>query len=147
MADLQLVRDLSSTNGHLAVFTTTRPDLSVHGSLVSAGVLEDPVTGGPSIGVVAGGDARKLRYLRQSGRATVVFVDGFRWVAVEGSVRLEGPDDPRTGDAPADLSQLLRHVFQAAGGTHENWEEFDRVMAAERRCAVFVHAERITSNG
>ncbi len=37
-------------------------------------------------------------------------------------------------------------VFRAAGGTHQDWPEFDSVMAAERRCAAFVRAERISSN-
>jgi len=37
-------------------------------------------------------------------------------------------------------------VFVAAGGTHDDWDEYDRVMAAERRTAVFVHADRISGN-
>ena len=35
----------------------------------------------------------------------------------------------------------------AAGGTHEDWVEFDRVMAEERRAAVLVGLDRITTNG
>jgi hypothetical protein len=35
-------------------------------------------------------------------------------------------------------------VFQAAGGGHDDWDEYDRVMARERRCAVFVQANRVT---
>jgi hypothetical protein len=35
----------------------------------------------------------------------------------------------------------------AAGGTHEDWAEFDRVMAEDRRTAVFIKPERITGNG
>jgi diadenosine tetraphosphate (Ap4A) HIT family hydrolase len=70
-----------------------------------------------------------------------------RQVAVEGPVRLAGPDD-LPGGFPADrLPSLLRDVFTAAGGTHEDWAEFDRVMAAERRAAVLVEPARITSNG
>ena len=37
------------------------------------------------------------------------------------------------------MPQLLRDVFTAAGGVHEDWDEYDRVMAAERRAAVFIH--------
>jgi len=47
---------------------------------------------------------------------------------------------------PVALPGLLRHVFVAAGGTHDDWDEYDRVMAAERRTAVFVHADRISGN-
>jgi len=38
-------------------------------------------------------------------------------------------------------------VFTSAGGTHDDWDEYDRVMAAEGRVAVFVQPERIVSNG
>jgi hypothetical protein len=41
----------------------------------------------------------------------------------------------------------LRAVFTAAGGTHDDWDEYDRVMAAERRTAVLIEPARITSNG
>jgi hypothetical protein len=40
----------------------------------------------------------------------------------------------------------LRAVFQAAGGTHEDWDEYDRVMAAERRAAVLIQPERVITN-
>jgi hypothetical protein len=57
-----------------------------------------------------------------------------------------GPDDPEPAFDPAGLPTLLRRVFVDAGGTHDNWDEYDRVMAAERRAAVLVAAERISSN-
>ena len=34
----------------------------------------------------------------------------------------------------------------AAGGTHEDWDEFDRVMAAEGRAVVLVTPTRSYSN-
>jgi len=37
---------------------------------------------------------------------------------------------------------LLRDIFTAAGGTHDDWDEYDRVMANERRVAVLVERER-----
>jgi hypothetical protein len=40
----------------------------------------------------------------------------------------------------------LRDVFTAAGGSHEDWAEFDRVVAAERRTAVFIAMDRVYSN-
>jgi hypothetical protein len=90
------------------------------------------------------GAARKLRLLRRSGHATLVFKHGWEWVAVSGPVRLVGPDDGT--DLGLDVPGTIRSVFRAAGGTHENWDEFDRVMAEERRCAAFVRADTITSN-
>jgi hypothetical protein len=42
---------------------------------------------------------------------------------------------------------LLRDIFSAAGGTHDDWSTFDRMMAEERRVAVLVTPERVCSNG
>jgi PPOX class probable F420-dependent enzyme len=146
MADLALVRELAPASKFLAVFTTTRPNGSVHASLVSAGIIDDPETGKASIGVVVAGKAKKLEYLRRDSRATVVFKDGWRWVAVEGPVRLEGPDDPAPS-ADRTVPDVIRDVYKAAGGTHDDWAAFDRTMANERRCAVFIAIDRISSNG
>ena len=145
-ADLDLVRRLAATT-HLAVLATTRPDATVHASLVSAGVLDDPVTGRPAVGAVLAGSARKLEYLRRTGRAAAVFHQGFEWVTVEGPARLIGPDDPDDAFPASELAELLRRVFIAAGGTHDDWDAYDRVMAADRRAALFIDPARITSNG
>ena len=67
-------------------------------------------------------------------------------MAVEGETSLAGPDDVLHGVDAADVPQLLRHIFIAAGGTHEDWDTFDSVMAEERRAAVFVRMDRIYSN-
>jgi PPOX class probable F420-dependent enzyme len=147
MAGLDLVRRLGAADNWLAVVATTRADGSVHASVVNAGVLDDPVTGRPVVGLVAGGATRKLAHLRRSGRATVVFRSGWEWVAVEGPVRIAGPDDPLAGVPPDDIPALLRAIFRGAGGTHDDWDAYDRVMAAERRAAVLVDPERIVSNG
>ena len=47
------------------------------------------------------------------------------------------------------MSRTMENVrqFAAAGGSHEDWDEYDRVMAAEHRTAVFVHPTRITGVG
>ena len=57
-------------------------------------------------------------------------------------MRIVGPDD-----ASASLPALLRSIFVAAGGTHDDWDTFDRVMATEHRVAVLVSPQRITGNG
>ena len=144
MADLELVTRLAAGDHHLAVFTTAGLDGAVHASVVSAGVTEDPIDGRPGVAAVVGGASRKLTLLRLSGTASVVFKSGYQWAAVTGPVRLIGPDDGT--EFGLDVPEVLRSVFRAAGGTHEDWAEFDRVMAAERRCAVFVGAAKITGN-
>ena len=145
-ADLDLVRRLSKGDSGLAIVATTRADATVHTSLVNAGVIDDPVTRVTSVGFVARGAARKVVHMLRAGRANVVFRNGWEWVAVEGPVRVIGPDHPAAELPPDRLPQLLRDIFIAAGGTHDDWDEFDRVMAAERRIAVLVEPARITSN-
>src|SRR5438105_14495996 len=144
--DLDLVRRLAAADRGLAVLATTRPDGTVHTSVVNAGVLDHPLTGVPSVGLVARGDARKLVHLRRTGRAAVVFRAGWEWVSVEGPVELIGPADARDGFPTDGLPGLLRDVFRAAGGTHDNWAEYDRVMAEGGRTAVLVDPARITGN-
>lgn len=145
--DLQLVRRLAAADKGLAVVSTIRPDGTVHSSLVNAGVFDHPVTKEPTVAFVASGSAYKLRLFATAGRANAVFRASWEWVSVEGPVDIIGPDHPRP-DFPGDaLPQLLRDIFAAAGGTHDNWAEFDRVMAEERRTAVFITPTRITTNG
>ncbi|HVV09333.1 pyridoxamine 5'-phosphate oxidase family protein [Amycolatopsis sp.] len=146
MADLDLVRKLAVAEHGLATIAVARADGTVHASIVNAGLLDDPVSGRTSIGFVARGGTRKLELFRERGNATVVFRRGWEWAAVQGPVRLIGPDDPDAAFDPAGLPELLRTVFRAATGTHDDWAEYDRVMAAERRCCVFVEAAKLTGN-
>jgi hypothetical protein len=62
-------------------------------------------------------------------------------------VRLAGPDDRLDGFAPDQRAGLLRAIFTAAGGTHDDWDEYDRVMAEEGRTAVLLEPARIIGNG
>jgi hypothetical protein len=144
MADLERVERLAAGDSYLAVFTVARPNGTVQASVVNAGVLADPVDGAPGVAAVVGGGTRKLELLRRVGRATLVFKTGWEWASVSGPVRLVGPDDGT--ELGLDVPETIRSVFRAAGGTHEDWDEFDRVMAAERRCAAFVRADRISTN-
>ena len=144
MTDLDDVARIAAGDHHLAVFTVARPDGSVQASVVSAGVIADPIDGVRGVAAVLGGGTRKLELLRERGLQQLVFKVGGEWAAVGGPVRLVGPDDG--SDLDLDVPETLRAVFRAAGGSHQDWSEFDRVMAAERRCAAFVRAERISSN-
>jgi PPOX class probable F420-dependent enzyme len=144
MADLRLVRDLAGQD-HYAVLVTPRPNGGMQASVVSAGVMDHPLSGQPVIALVARGGTVKLRNLRRNPRATVTFRNGHEWVSVEGQADLIGPDDRLDGFDPGGVPKLLRDVFTSAGGTHDNWAEYDRVMAEDRRCAVLVHPERIYS--
>lgn len=130
----------------LCVLSTLRRDGGVQASVVNAGVLAHPLTGAQVVGLVAMGGARKLRHLRADPRATIVARAGWRWAAVEGTAEIIGPDDPQPGVDPEGLRTLLRDVFRAAGGTHDDWDTYDRVMAEERRAAVLIVPLRAYTN-
>jgi hypothetical protein len=52
----------------------------------------------------------------------------WRWVTVESRPQLIGPDDPHPEVDDERLRLLLGDIFSAAGGTHEDWPTYDRVM-------------------
>jgi len=79
-------------------------------------------------------------------RATLVFRAGWEWVAVTGPVELAGPDDDLPGLAADAVPPLLRDVFHAAGGAHDDLDAYDRAMATERRTAVLIRPERFATN-
>lgn len=82
-------------------------------------------------------------HLRADPTIAVIARAGWRWATVEGTAVLAGPDDP-TPSLDADrLRLLLREIFTAAGGTHDDWDTFDRVMRDERRAAVLVTPTRV----
>ncbi len=141
------VRAFATADQGLAVVSFGRADRSVHSSLVNAGVMAHPVTGEDAVALVVRGNSVKLRHWRRAPGATIVFRAGWSWVGVEGATSIIGPDDRLDGFDPSAVPRLLRDVFIAAGGSHEDWDEYDRVMTAERRTAVFVHPSRIFGVG
>jgi PPOX class probable F420-dependent enzyme len=128
----------------LSVVSTLRPDGTIQSSVVNAGVLPHPVTGEQVVGLVSRGDARRLVNLRVRPQATVVIRAGWQWAAVEGPAALAGPDDPMPGVDAERLRLLLREIFTAAGGTHDDFAVYDQVMAQERRVAVLISPARVS---
>ena len=143
MIDITRFAELVPRDHGLAVIALTRPDRTVHASVANAGVLDHPVTGAPVVGFVAGGGSRKLDHLRSHPRATIVLRAAWRWAAVEGLVELAGPDDPLDGVDAERLRMLLREIYTAAGGIHDDFDAYDKAMAAERRVAVLVTPARV----
>jgi PPOX class probable F420-dependent enzyme len=143
--DLADFEKIGSDDQYLAVVATSRANGTAQASVVNAGVLPHPVTGDQVVGFVTYGQA-KLANIRKRPWTTVVFRSGWRWAAVEGPAEIIGLDDPFEGFDEANLPELLRAVFRAAGGSHDDWDEYDRVMAEQRRAAVLVQPQRIYSN-
>lgn len=144
MATLADVESLAADETGLCVVATTRADGSIHASVVNAALMDHPITGDRCVALVARGAARKVALFGAAGRASVTFRRGWQWAGVEGPVEVFDRDAAPAGfDYPA----LLRDVFTAAGGTHDDWDGYDKVMAEEQRVAVFVSAARVIGNG
>lgn len=146
MTDLADLAELVHLDHGLSVVSTLRADGTIQSSVVNAGVLAHPITGAPTVAFTTRAGSAKLVHLRVRPRLSLVVRAGWNWAAVEGPVELAGPDDPMAGIDAEGLRILLRDVFTAAGGTHDNWATYDRVMAQEGRAAVLVTPERVYSN-
>ncbi|MRH92980.1 TIGR03618 family F420-dependent PPOX class oxidoreductase [Nocardia sp. SYP-A9097] len=144
MSDLADFARLIAGDHGLCTVSTLRPDSTIQSSVVNAGVLKHPDTGDQVVGMVLRGGTRKLANLRARPYMSVNIRVGWQWLTVEGSAWIAGPDDPIL--APEPLRLLLREVFTAAGGTHEDFDEYDRVMAADRRAVVLITPTRIYGN-
>jgi PPOX class probable F420-dependent enzyme len=131
---------------YLCVVATVRADGTIQSSVVNAGAMAHPVTGEEVLAFVTYGQA-KLANLRARPQINVTFRAGGAWAAVEGTASIVGPDDPLASFDSEGFRLLLRAVFVAAGGTHDDWDAYDRVMVETRRAAVFVTPTRIYSNG
>lgn len=145
MTDLARFQELVPLDHGLSVVVTRRADHSPHTTVVNAGVLPHPLTGDRVVAFVTAGGSRKLTHLRSDPTIAIVVRAGWQWAAVEGRAQLIGPDDPHPEVDSERLRQLLRDVFKAAGGTHDDWDTYDRTMREERRTAVLVESTRVYS--
>lgn len=147
MAPLDTVRSFLAQEQGLAVVSTVQADGAVLSSVVNCGVIDHPVTHEPRVAFVSAGAAARLRHIRRGSPVTVAIRRGWDWVAVTGAAELIGPDDNSFELDPDRIRILLRDIFTAAGGTHDDWDEYDRAMRDEARTAVLVTPGRIRSNG
>ncbi len=145
MTTLAEAADLGRRENGLAVISTARADGTIQSSLVNAGVLAHPLTGEQVLGFVTYGKV-KLANLRQRPQLAATFRSGWQWATVEGRAQLLGPDDPHPDLDDDRRRLLLREVFVGAGGSHDDWDEYDRVMAEQGRTAVLVTPTRVYSN-
>ena len=145
MTTLQEAAALASDEHGLVVVSTLRANGTIQSSLVNAGVLPHPVTGETVLAFVTYGPV-KLANLRARPQLTATFRNGWRWGTVEGRAQLAGPHDGQPWLDPERLRLLLREVFVAAGGEHDDWAEYDRVMAEQRRTVVLVAPTRVYGN-
>lgn len=120
-----------------AVLSTLRPSGTIQSTLVNVGLYADGVA------LTTVGRSQKERHLRRNAACTVTIHHGPTWITVEGKARLYTWDNT----APETMQRLLRDIYVAAGGTHDDWDTYDRVVRAERRAAVVIVPERIYVKG
>lgn len=143
MPDLDDVRAFLSEETGLATVSTTQGDGRVLSSVVNCGLLDHPLTGKPCVALVSRGSAARLAHVRRGSEVTIAVRRGWSWVGVTGAADLIGPADPADGIDAEALRVLLRDIFFAAGGTHDDLDEYDSVMAKDGRTAVLVKPDRI----
>jgi PPOX class probable F420-dependent enzyme len=146
MTSISQFAELVPLDHGLSTVVTLGPGGAPQATVVNAGVLPHPVTGEPVVGFVSAGVAHKLAHLRADPTIAVVVRAGWLWATVEGTAELIGPDDPHPDVDAERLRMLLREVFQAAGGSHDDWDTYDDVMRSERRTAVLVRPTRTYTN-
>jgi PPOX class probable F420-dependent enzyme len=146
MITLDEAWELSRDDRGLTIVSTARADGTIQSSLVNTGLVAHPTTGDRLLAFVAVGAAKvKLANLRARPQITAAFRTGWRWAAVEGSAELAGPADPQPWLDAERLRLLLRDIYSAAGGTHDDWDTYDRVVAEEGRTAVLITPTRVYS--
>ncbi len=144
--NLDPVREKLATETGLVEVVTLRASGNPLIAVVNAGVMRHPNGARDVVAFISVGHAVKLQHLRARPQITLAARRGWDWIAVDGTAELAGPNDPHP-DVPAEaVPSLLRAIFTAAGGTHDDWDEFDRVMVQEQRCAVLITPERIYPN-
>ena len=141
MTDLSVFAELVRLDHGLCVLSTSRGDGSVTASVVNTGSCNIHSQASPG---------RRIRRPRppQAGQPARRSPSNDRrpgWLAMgggRGNVDLFGPDDPHPDMSSEGLRLLLRNIFVAAGGTHDDWATCDRVMADEKSAAVLLAPRR-----
>ena len=146
MPELNDVRQFLATETGLATISTTQKDGRVLSSIANCGVIQHPLTGADCVALVSAGGAARLGHVRRGSEVTIAIRRGWNWLAVTGQADLIGPSDPATGIDVEELRLLLREIYEAAGGIHDDFEEYNREMVRGGRTAVLVEPARIISN-
>ncbi|MER6687445.1 TIGR03618 family F420-dependent PPOX class oxidoreductase [Streptomyces olivaceoviridis] len=146
MTTLQDFQTLAGSADGLGVVSTLRANGAVHASVVNLAVVPHPLDDGSVVAFVTAGKV-KLNNLRARPRLAATARVGWSWATVEGTAEIIGPDNHHPAFDAERTRILLRQIFVAAGGRHGDWEEYDRVMAAERRAAVLVRPQRVYGVG
>ncbi|MBM46098.1 MAG: pyridoxamine 5'-phosphate oxidase [Acidimicrobiaceae bacterium] len=140
-----LRRFLADETG-LATISTVQQDGRVLSSIANCAIIPNPLTGDECVALVSMGTAARLKHVRRGSEVTISVRRGWNWIAATGAADLVGPEDNVESVDPEALRLLLRDIYQAAGGMHDDFDAYDAEMLRSRRAAVLVTPTRIIGN-
>jgi len=146
MSDIEIFSNYLSEETGLATISTSQVDGRVLSSVVNCGMIEHPLTGDVCVALVSGSKATRLKHIDRGSQVTISVRRGWAWSSATGPADLIRPEKLPEGIDTEQMRLLLREVFHAAGGVHDDLEEYDRAMAQEKRVVVCVTPERILGN-
>ena len=146
MSDIEIFSTYLSEETGLVTVSTTQVDGKVLSSVVNCGMIEHPLTGATCVAFVSGSRAARLKHIDRGSQVTITARRGWAWSSVTGPADLIRPEQVPESIDKEQMRLLLREVFHAAGGVHDDLEEYDRAMAQERRVVVCVTPERVLGN-
>ena len=146
MSDIEIFSNYLLEETGLATVSTTQADGRVLSTVVNCGIIEHPLTGDTCVAFVSGGNAARLKHVDRGSQVTVSVRRGWSWSSATGTADLIRPESLPEGINAEEMRLLLREVFHAAGGVHDDLEEYDRAMAEEKRVVVCVIPDRILGN-
>jgi len=140
-----LRRFLADETG-LATISTVQQDGRVLSSIANCAIIPNPLSGDECVALVSMGTAARLKHVRRGSEVTISVRRGWNWIAATGAADLVGPEDNVESVDPEALRLLLRDIYQAAGGMHDDFDAYDAEMLRSRRAAVLVTPTRIIGN-
>ena len=146
MSDLDDVKRFLADETGLATISTVQADGRVLSSIANCGVIMHPIKATECVALVSMGSAGRLKHVRRESEVTITIRRGWNWVSVTGEADLIGPDDQEHNFDAETLRLLLREIYIAAGGQHNDFDEYDQEMVRSRRAAVLVAPTRIIGN-
>ena len=146
MSDIEIFSNYLSEETGLVTVSTTQVDGRVLSSVVNCGMIEHPLTGGTCVAFVSGSKAARLKHIDRGSHVTITARRGWAWSSVTGPAALIRPEQVPESIDKEQMRLLLREVFHAAGGVHDDLEEYDRTLAQEGRVVVCVSPERVLGN-
>ena len=146
MSDIETFSNYLSEETGLATVSTTQVDGRVLSSVVNCGIIQHPLTGATCVAFVSGSNAARLKHIDRGSQVTISVRRGWAWSSVTGPADLIRTENLPDSIDTEKMRLLLRKVFHAAGGVHDDLEEYDRAMAEEGRVVICVTPERILGN-